>query len=97
MSRGIKRLSEQQCLAFAGRQQAGQHFHGGGLSAAIRPDEPEYLASLDRKIDLVDRGEIAETASEIARDDDGVSIDDSPRRYLQCLMPASRMLPEVTR
>ena len=65
----IERLSEQQRLAFARRQQAGQHLHGRGLAAAIRADEAEDLAPLDREAHPVDGGEVAETASEIAGDE----------------------------
>ena len=32
---GVHRLAEQPGLPFAGRQQAGQHLHGGGLAAAV--------------------------------------------------------------
>ena len=31
----VHRFAEQQRLALAGRQQAGEHLHGGGLAAAV--------------------------------------------------------------
>ena len=42
--------------------------------------------ALARSIDLVDGGEIAETASEIACDDNGVGIDDAARRLRSLLL-----------
>ena len=73
---GVERLAEQQRLALAGRQQAGQHLHGRGLAAAVGAEEAEDLAALDGEDHTVDRGEIAEPAGQIARDDDRLAVDD---------------------
>ena len=59
---GAHRLAEQLGRAFGGRQEAGQHLHGGGLAAAVRAEEAEDLAAPDAKADMVDGDEIAEPA-----------------------------------
>src|SRR5665647_3285865 len=79
----VEGVSEQERLAFARRQQPGQHFHGRGLAAAVRADESEDLAPLDGEAHPVDCREIAETTSEAARDDDRLGVDDAVRRYLR--------------
>src|SRR2546426_2319263 len=52
-------------LAAAERQEAGEHFDDGGLSAAIGAEETEDFAFLDVEADIVDGGEAAETAHEM--------------------------------
>ena len=64
------RLAEQSRLAFAGRQQAGQHFHRRGLAAAVGADKAEDLAAPDVEIDMIDGGEIAEAAGQPSRGND---------------------------
>jgi hypothetical protein len=49
----IERLAEQAGLPIAGRQQARQHLHGGGLAAAVRTQETEDLAAADAEVDMV--------------------------------------------
>ena len=66
-----------------GGEQAGQHFHGRGLAAAVRAEKAEDLAALDGEVHPVDRREIAETTGEVAGDDDGLGVDGPTRRYLQ--------------
>ena len=56
-----------QRLARGRRQQAGQHLHRRGLAAAVRAEEAEDLAALDREADAVDGGEVAEAAGQVAR------------------------------
>ncbi len=56
----VHRLAEQQRLALAGRQQAGEHLHGGGLAAAVGAEKTKDLAAGDAEIDPVHRDEIAE-------------------------------------
>ena len=90
MSLASTRLAEQQRLAFARRQQAGQHLHGRGLAAAVRADEAEDLAAFDGEAHPIDGGEIAEAAGEVARDDDRLGTDDAARRDLQPLVPGAR-------
>ncbi len=53
----IDLLAEQQGLAGCRRQKARQHFHRRRLAAAVRADEAEDLAALDREIDMIDGGE----------------------------------------
>src|SRR5207249_2103230 len=52
-------------LAAAERQEAGEHFDDGGLSAAIGAEETEDFAFLDVEADIVDGGEAAEAAHEM--------------------------------
>ena len=87
----IEGLSEQERLAFARRQQAGQHFHGRGLAAAVRAEEAEYLAPLDGEADRVDRREITEATGKVAGGDDGLRVEDAVGRYLQPVMIATQL------
>ncbi len=80
---GIERPAEQQRFAFAGRQQPGQHLHRRRLAAAVRADKAEDLAAFDREADMIDRGEIAEAAGEVARNDHRLGLDGAARRDLQ--------------
>ena len=84
----IEGLPEQERLAFARRQQPGQHFHGRGLAAAVRAEEAVYLAALDGEADAVDGREITEATGEVAGGDDGLRVEDAVRRYLQLAMIA---------
>ena len=70
MSVGVDRPSQQERLARCRRQQTGQHLHGGGLAAAVGAEEAEDLAALDGEADVVDGGEVAEAARQVARHDD---------------------------
>ena len=56
--------------AAGGREQAGEHLDGGGFAGAVGAEEAEELAGLDGEVDVVDGGEVAETAGE-ARGGDG--------------------------
>ena len=53
--------AEQLRPALGGRQQPGQHFHGGGLAAAVGAEEAEDLAAPDAETDMIHGDEIAET------------------------------------
>src|ERR1035437_10367096 len=79
----IEGFSEQERLAFAWRQQAGQHFHGRGLAAAVRANEAEDLTPLNVEAHPVDCCEITETTGEIAGADDRRDVEDTTRRYMQ--------------
>ena len=57
---GIHGLAEQPGFAFAGRQQSGEHLHGGRLAAAVGAQETEDLAPADPEGDVVHRQEITE-------------------------------------
>jgi len=74
----IHRLAEQLRLALAGRQQAGQHLHGGGLAAAVGAQEAEDLAALDAKAHMVHRHEVAEAHRQILRFNGDVGL------FVQC-------------
>ncbi len=71
---GVHRLAEQRARAFAGRQQAGEHLHGGGLAAAVGAEEAEDLPTLDTEADVIDRDEVAETTGQ------ALGLDGDPRR-----------------
>ena len=62
-------LAKQPSRALARRQQAGEHFHGRGLAAAVRAKKAENLPASDVEIDVIDRREIAETAGQPPRRD----------------------------
>ena len=70
---GVDRTAEQRRLARGRRQQPGQHLHGRGLAATVRADEAEDLAALDGEAHVVDGGEVAEAAGQVARDDHGLA------------------------
>ena len=72
--------------AFRRRQKPGQHLHRGRLAAAVRADEAEDLAPLDREAHVIDRGEIAEPAGEIARRDHGLTTEPAARRNYEARM-----------
>src|SRR6266550_3174818 len=57
--------------AAAERQESGEHFDDGGFAATVGAEETEDLAFFDAEADVVDGGEIAETAHKILRGDSG--------------------------
>ena len=63
----VYRLAQQRGGAFGRFQQAGQHFHGGGLAAAVAAEKAENLAFLNGEADMVHGGEIAETLGQPVR------------------------------
>ena len=54
----VDALAEQFSLAGAGRQQPGEHLHGGGFAAAVGTQEAENLTAVNFETDLVDGGEL---------------------------------------
>ncbi len=72
-------LPEQPGMAFAGRQQPGQHRHRGGLAAAVGAEKTEYLPPRDTQVHMIDRGEIAEALGQIPGLDRGIAIVLRPR------------------
>ena len=50
--------------ARGGGEQAGEHLDGGGLACAVGTEEAEELAGGDREVDILNGGEVAETAGE---------------------------------
>ena len=62
---GVQDLAEQPRLAFARRQEAGEHFHGGRFAATVGAEKAEDLAPLDPQADMIDGGEIGEAHGEI--------------------------------
>ena len=63
----VYRLAQQRGGAFGRFQQAGQHFHGGGLAAAVAAEKAENLAFLNGKADMVHSSKIAETLGQPVR------------------------------
>jgi hypothetical protein len=53
------------------RKQAGEHLDGGGFAGAVGAEEAEELAGGDGEVDILDGGEVAETAGEIGGGDRG--------------------------
>ncbi|MCY1417919.1 hypothetical protein D9M71_334650 [compost metagenome] len=88
---GVHRLAEQRAAALAGRQQAGEHLHGGGLAAAVGAEEAEDFPALDAEADVVHRDEIAEAAGQVVGlDGDAVAL--RARRNLQFVVAAALAL-----
>ena len=58
-------------VAGGGREQAGEHFDGGGFAGAVGAEEAEELARGDGEGDVIDGGEGAEAAGEVADGDGG--------------------------
>jgi hypothetical protein len=82
----VDRLAEQQGLAGAGRQQAGEHLHGGALAAAVGAEEAEDLAAADAERHRVDRDEVAEAHGQaLGLDGDLAAV--CQRRYHHLFVP----------
>ena len=58
-------------VARGGREQPGHHFDGGGFAGSIGSEEAEELTRSDVEGDVIDRGEGAEAAGEVADGDGG--------------------------
>ena len=58
----LDRLAEECRGPFCGRQQARQHLHRRGLTAAVGAEKAEDLTLLDCQADAIDRGKVAEAA-----------------------------------
>src|SRR5208282_2185465 len=82
-------FSEQERVAFARRQEAGEHLHGRRLAAAVRAHKAEDFAAFDGETHAVDRREVAEPASEIACGNDWLAVEGAARRYRQSPMSAA--------
>ncbi|KAG1254366.1 hypothetical protein G6F68_010884 [Rhizopus microsporus] len=67
-------LAEQPRLAFAGGQQARQHFHRRGFAAAVGPQEAEDFAATDAKVHVVHGHEVAEAHGQVAGFDGDFSL-----------------------
>src|SRR3569623_1443817 len=52
-------------LTRAGRENAAQYLHGGGLAGAVRPEQPQHLALADRVAHVVQRAVLAIVAVEV--------------------------------
>ena len=50
--------------AGGGGEQAGEHLDGGGFAGAVGAEEAEELAGRDGEVDVLNGGEVAETAGE---------------------------------
>ncbi len=69
------------------RRHAADHPHRGGLTRAVRPQEPEGLAAVQVEVDPVDRGEAAEPLGQAAGPDEDLGFG-----AFQHLIQASRGL-----
>ena len=80
MSRGIDRLAEQQRLARASRgSRPVSIFIVVVLPQPFEPEEAEDLAPLDGEAHLIDRGEVAEAAGQVARGDHRLVVEHPAR------------------
>ena len=66
---GIHHAAKEPGLPLGGRQQSGQHFHGGRLAATIRAKKAKNLAALNAEAHLIHGGEIPEFLGESLRFD----------------------------
>ncbi len=90
--RGVDLVAEQLRGAFACRQKAGQHLHRGGLAAAIGAEEPEDFTARDLEADIVDRGKIPETHSQVfGFDGEVVLVLPGPGRYDDLVVAATSL------
>ena len=80
---GVNRITQQPGAALRGWHQAGQHFHGGGLAAAVRAQKAENLAPANGKADVVDRGEVAEFEGQVVGLNGDVAVVAGAWRYHQ--------------
>ncbi|GLK58309.1 hypothetical protein GCM10017624_04660 [Azotobacter vinelandii] len=88
----VHRLAEQQGLALAGRQQAGEHLHGGGFAAAVGAEEAEDFPAFDAEVHVVHRDEVAEAAGQAMGLDGGLAAVGGQRRDLQGVVAAALLL-----
>jgi hypothetical protein len=64
---GVELAAEQQRLAGARFEQAGEHLHRGRLAAAVGAEKAEDLAAPHRQVDVIHRDEVAEAHLQAAR------------------------------
>ena len=77
---GIDLVAKQPRLSLGGGQQAAQHFHRGGLAAAIGAKEAEDLAPAYAKRHMIHRGEIAKAHGQPLRFDGDIAVVGLQRR-----------------
>ncbi|CSP80321.1 Uncharacterised protein [Shigella sonnei] len=70
----INRLPEQPRLTFAGGQQSGEHFHGGGFTAAVRTKKTKNLPAWNAEINVINGNEGTKTHGQIARFDGNLCV-----------------------
>ena len=63
----VYRLAQECGFAFAGVQEAGEHFHGGAFAAAVGAEKAENFALADAEAHVVYRREVAEAFAEVVR------------------------------
>ena len=61
-------------LPGVGREQPADHADGRGLAGAVRAEEADDLAAVDREVDMVDHGPAAEALGQ------ALDVDDRARR-----------------
>ncbi|MNH03377.1 hypothetical protein D3C79_626390 [compost metagenome] len=82
---GVHGSTQQGGAAFAGRHQSGEHFHGGGLAAAVGAEKAEDFTATDGEADLVHRSEIPKAQGQFMRFDRNRRVAVRARRNLQGL------------
>ena len=65
--------AEHACLAGVGPQDGRKDPHDRGFAGAVRPEQGQHAASLDREIDAVQRGDLAEVLDQPVSADRGIS------------------------
>ena len=60
--------------AGGGGEQPGEHLDCGGFAGAVGTEEAEELAGCDGEIDVLNSGEVSETAGEIGGGDSGIHV-----------------------
>ncbi|MNH09068.1 hypothetical protein D3C79_685110 [compost metagenome] len=83
---GVHRATQQAGAALAGRHQAGEHFHGGGLAATVGTQEAEDLPAANGETDLVHRCEVAKAQGQVVCLDGDRAVRGLARRDCQWLM-----------
>ena len=77
-------------ISLAGRQQAGEHLHGGALAAAVGAEKTEDFAAADAKRHRIDRDEVAEAHAQApGLDGDLAAVPQRGNHYL--LVPAAAL------
>ena len=60
--------------AGGGSEQAGEHLDGGGFAGAVGTEKAEELTGCDAEIDVLNSGELSETAGEIGGGHSGIHV-----------------------
>ena len=66
--------------AGGGGEEAGEHLDGGGFTGAVGAEEAEELTGRDGEVDVLNGGEVAETAGEVGGGDGRDHVGEAYRR-----------------